>query len=470
MKMNNHCSVSGLVYRGLALAGAVNLCLLPSTALAAGSALSDQPRPMQIDSVPERVRPILEIGDTFLGAGNISPGITLPTGAVWQPNLIVWGELRTSIDYIDLEYDASGDDESSAWAYRADLYGQLSLSQTDRIVVGVRNFSDDSVAEEGGFPGRIFDPDSTSNEGEFDVSLAFMELNLAELFPRVRTSGQRRALDLDLAFGRQLVFAQEGMIANDFMDSVALSRNNISIPGGNTTRVSLFYAWNEVNRVNNQEDDDAQFFGLFTETDFPKSTVSLDIVGIEGDDTEDGIWLGLSAVQRIGKINTAFRLVHSEPLDDDGPFTTDGTLLVSEVNWQPVKTLDNVYVNVFWGIDDYQPASRGDLTGNALGLVGISFAGVGLGGYGAALDSDAIESFGGAIGYQKFFANNRRQVIVELGGRESTDDLERAQAAIAARFQQAIGNRFVLRLDGFLVKREDLNEGWGARTELQVKF
>ena len=437
----------------------------PAIVQAAGSALSTEPKPLQIDDVPDRVPPLLEIGDRFLGSGNISQGFEIPTGAVWQPSLVVWGEVRSGASYIDYE-PATGDEEFSDWANRIDLFGQLTLSQADRVVVGVRSFNED-----GEFFGKQFEPEEDNVDPSFDISLAFIEVNIAELFPNLSGSGVNRPLDLDLSIGRQQIFFQEGTIVNDNMDSIALARNNLSLFGNNNTRVAFVYAWNEVNRSNNVEDEDADFFGIFTETDFVKSTVNFDFATVNADDSGDGYWLGLSAVQRFGKINTAFRAVHSEPSGDETSLTSGGTLFVSEVSWTPVHTFDNVYVNLFYGLDEYQPASRDLATGGPLGIVGISFAAVGLGGYGAPLSNDAIESFGGALGYQMFFANNRRQLIVELGARDSYEgDVERQQVALAARYQHALGRRFIARLDGFVAERENLDSGWGARTELLLRF
>ena len=78
------------------------------------SALSDEPVPLQVDTIPMRPRPIAEIGDTFLGTGNISSGINLPTGAVWQPSFQAWGTFRTAVQ----SFDNTGSDRVSEWANR----------------------------------------------------------------------------------------------------------------------------------------------------------------------------------------------------------------------------------------------------------------------------------------------------------------------------------------------------------------
>jgi len=151
-----HRRGSNLVRTASAICALVLASASPVVSWAAGgpSELSDVALPLQLHLIPGRTKPLLEIGDTFLGPGNISPGFTLPTGAVWQPNLIVWGGFRTALSYVDDER-VTGDDYLSEWAYRLDLFAQVSLSQTERIVIGVRSFDENS-----GFAGRRFHPDA----------------------------------------------------------------------------------------------------------------------------------------------------------------------------------------------------------------------------------------------------------------------------------------------------------------------
>ena len=467
---NNPLKNNGLLFGASAAFRAVFamtlVCCIPATGWATeDSALNDEPVPLQIESVPDRVRPLIEIGDTFLGPGNIGAGFTLPTGAVWQPNLLVWGNVRSGINYIDDEV-FTGDDHYSEWANRIDLFAQLSLSQTERLVLAIRSFDED-----GRFAGYRFHPDSGSLDGlTADISAAFFEFNLAEIFPKTK-GNKRRGLDLDISIGRQPLMFQQSTLMVDSLDAIAVSRNNISLlPGASNSRATFLYAWNDVNRGNNVKDPDATLLGFLTETDFALSTVNFDMVWVESDVTGDGFYTGLSATQRLGRFNTAFRVVHSEPTSGSTFETTRGTLFVSEVSWTPHYTHNNVYANFFWAEDEFKSAARDFNTGGPLGLVGILYAAVGLGAYPAPLGNDARESYGGAVGYQMFFKNNRRQLIIEVGGRTDTDHSERGQLAVGARFQQAIKQHFVFRLDSYLSKRENFDAGWGARAEILIKF
>ena len=61
-------------------------------------------------------------------------------------------------------------------------------------------------------------------------------------------------------------------------------------------------------------------------------------------------------------------------------------------------------------------------------------------------------------------------VIIEVGGRDDTNGDDSGSIAIAARYQQAMGQHAILRLDGFIAGREHASPSSGLRTELVVKF
>ena len=200
------------------------------------SALSDEAKPLQVDEVPDRVRPILEIGDTFLGAGSIKSGFTLPTGAVWQPSFILWGNYRTAVNSFD-DGIVPGSERVTEWVNRLDLFGQLSLSQTERVVIGFRPFD-----KNGEFSGYRFNPNSDSvDASNDDVNLLYFEGNLAEIFPRFGRTG-RRGLDIDFSIGRQPLQFQEATLVVDTMDAVTFTRNNITLLPRRDARGRAFQA------------------------------------------------------------------------------------------------------------------------------------------------------------------------------------------------------------------------------------
>ena len=69
-----------------------------------------------------------------------------------------------------------------------------------------------------------------------------------------------------------------------------------------------------------------------------------------------------------------------------------------------------------------------------------------------------------------FFDETRKQVILEAGGRTGTKGDEASIFALGARYQQAIGQRTILRFDCFGAIPEEGDNAYGARVELQFKF
>ena len=103
------------------------------------------------------------------------------------------------------------------------------------------------------------------------------------------------------------------------------------------------------------------------------------------------------------------------------------------------------------------------------------FASQGLGRYTPAIYNQAENAYGFALGYQMFFDGVRRQVVFELGNRDSTTANGPNVVAILTRFQQAVGQRFVFQLDGFYsytdAHRMGIgHDGYGLRSEIRMNF
>ena len=72
--------------------------------------------------------------------------------------------------------------------------------------------------------------------------------------------------------------------------------------------------------------------------------------------------------------------------------------------------------------------------------------------------------------FTAFIDDIRKQVIFELGGRQSTDAEGDGLVALGARYQQAIGQHMVLQLDAFASHQESRDAGWGSRVEIRYEF
>lgn len=429
------------------------------------SRITDEQIPVDMDRFPKRPKPPIEWGDKILGQGPISKGFTIPTGARWQPSLWAFGNMRTAVQ----SFDAGGTTTSEA-AARMDLFTNLRLTGTERIVVGFR-----PLDQNGSFTRYQFQPESNDgwhDEGNLEINRLFFEGDFSELFPRAgRHGGQPKQLGFVL--GRQPLFIQEGIMINDNMDAFGITRNNIPVKGTSNFRVSALAAWNQVHRGNNREDESASLFGVFTEWDRLYYTYSVDIAHITADETTgSGSFIGISRRANKGGFNTQVSVNASFASDEDTAAMADGVVVMGELSFDLTGSVDLVYLNGFAAFDNYTSASRGPSNGGPFGRMGLLFASVGLGGYKAGLSNGAGEAVGFAAGWQHFF-NVRQQLIIELGtridqGQDGASDA--TSSALGLRFQQALGRHFLIQADAFTAYRSNLEEKFGSRVELRYKF
>jgi hypothetical protein len=428
-----------------------------------GSRLSDQPIPL--DKTLERPPPLLELGDPFLGTGNLQKGITLPTGAVWQPSLVLFGDFRTAVQTF-----SDGKNTFSEWADRLDFFANLQLTGTERVLLGLR-----PLDRNGKYFGYQFNSDP-GFKARLDGNLAmlFFEGDFGQLFPKLDLY-DRNSLDYGFSIGRQPLLLQDGLLLNDTIDSIGIVRNSLHTAWTSGWRLNFYYGWNYIHRNNNELDTSAQLLALSTTADFYWSTMQLDFVYVPASSqTGDGLYAGFGATQRImafgNAFNTTFRILGSAALNHATPQTSSGALLFSQVALTPKGTLDWVYLDLYVAIDKFSSAARGPDAGGPLGRIGILYEAIGLGRYGSALSNEADHSVGFALGYQMFFDTFRRQLILEVGARKDTKRTNLDAAAMGARLQQAIWRHLILQFDTFVAGGRHQGPGYGGRTELMVKF
>jgi hypothetical protein len=444
---------------------------------------SDQPAPLDLATFPERPAPIIELGDHFLGNGNIQKGITLPTGEVISPNFWVFGTFRTAVQTFDT--GSGPGNRVTEWANRLDIFGNLQLSATERVVVGwqpLDRYNPNGTTDYAGYriePKKTDGPDSSFSATPRTL---FFEGEFGEIFPHL-DQHDKKNFDYGFSVGRQPLTLQDGILANDnSVDMLTVTRNSVLIPGGSTVRISGLFGWGQIERSDytlasapNAQDPGALLFGIDSAADFPLSTVESDVLYESSSAYGDELFGGIGAIQRIGKLNTTFRVNSSLGINTENRKATTGTLLTAHLSYTLPATSDLVYLDAFWGINRFTSAARDPSAGGPLGAIGILNAAVGIGQYGAPLSNQADRAAGGAIGYQMFFGElKRRQLIIEVGGRAPTDNptsfREQAAAGIGVRFQQALGRRFIFILDTFGVGRESNDAAVGGRVELLTKF
>lgn len=422
------------------------------------------------EELPPRTKPLVELGPKFLSTGNISKGFVIPTGAVWTPSLWVYGNIRSAVQ----TYDIGADDDDAVveeWANRLDLFANIQLSGTERILIGFTPFHD---RDTGQFSGMVFndDEDESINQLNLELDTLFFEGDLAELFPKWDYLDSSKN-DIGFTVGRQNVLFSDGFIINDNMDGFGFSKNNIrfeSNPNIINWRSSLFVGLSGVNRNDNVEDEDSRLYAWFNQIDGVSTTYNVDIAYVTGEESGDLVNLSLDGTRRIGKTNATFRAAFSSALDDITLQSDDGVLLFGELSWIPKNTHNNLYLNGFIGIDNFTSVARGPLNGGPLGRTGLLFASQQIGSYPSALSNSAQEAAGLALGYQMFAKDKRTQFTLEAAGRfENRDELS-DEFGVAVRLQKALGYRSFWQLDGFVTDGQQSDTDYGVRLELQVKL
>lgn len=424
-----------------------------------------------LQPIPRRPDLIVETNEPFLDVGVLEQGIELPTGAVWRPAFWVFGTYRTGISY----FDNRAGTRFTEWSNRLDLFGQLNLTGTERLVVGVRPL-DKEVRNRRDFSSYDFNAGQTIDGANTDVQTLFFEGDFGELFPNIDPDDSR-ALDYGFSVGRQPMSFQQGLLINeDMIDAVTVTRNTLNGNGNLNLRATMVYAVDNINRNNNLDDRDARMVGLFTESDIASSTINADIVHVHTDDNTFGSLtaVGLSGIQRFhgfhNTYNTSLHLLASFPGDGETAASGQGELLFAQTSWTMHESEDVVYLNGFWAIDQFTSPARGPLAGGPLGQTGILFAAPGLGRFGAPLSNQASDAFGGSLGYQIFYDETRQQLTVEIGGRKDTNQINAAAIAAGGRYQRAIGQHWIMILDGSVNKMESREIAPGARVEFLAKF
>lgn len=423
--------------------------------------------------LPARPSLLVELGDGFLDTGKLDSGFEVPfIGAVWQPRFWAYAINRTT--YQSFKDGRSGNGRETEVANRLDLFANLQLTGTEKILLGLRPTDQNRPDRftRYSFTGR---EEGFNNELNWDVETLFFEGDFGSLFPVLDQAG---ILPIDYGFtvGRQPVVFQEGILINDTVDAVGIIRNNIPFPGASNLRVSAMWGWNRLDRNDIGTPSDEDMYGVFIAADTHTSTYNLDMIYVDDDDNRDGFYVGASSIQRIpswGGISTAFRVNASFALDEEvrGNVVGDGVLLTSELSKTVDGSDDIVYFNSFLGIGNFTQAGREAVVGGPLANTGILFASPNLSLYGAEInpftDDDVI---GGAVGYQAFWDNNRRNLILEVAGRHDLAGTGFDSLGLGFQLQQAVGQHVQLQLEGFYTFNEGREDGTGARAEVQVVY
>ena len=429
-------------------------------------------------TLPPRPNLFVELGDPFLDTGQLDAGFEVPViGAVWQPRLWAYMIWRTAFQSFDPGGDGSV--RETEVATRLDLYANLQLTGTEKLLVGFRPLDKNRANR---FTRYTFNGRGEEGfDGDFSIipETLFFEGDLGSLFPVFDEKG---VIPLDFGFtvGRQPIVFQEGILINDTVDAVGFVRNNIPFPGTSNLRISGLWAWNRVDRNDEFDTPNADLFGLFFNADTHTSTYNVDLVYVnDKGGPSDGFNIGAAAIQRMNiggeTYATAFRVNASFALDEEvagvpASVVGDGVLLTAEFSKHPHGSDDIVYFNPFIAIGNYTQAGREAVVGGPLANVGILFASPSLGNYLAEVNPFTDDVVGFALGYQAFWDNNRRNLILEIAGRESYNNTGPDSLGFGAQLQQAVGRNVQLQFEAYYTINDGEKDGAGTRAEVLVVY
>ena len=423
--------------------------------------------------LPARPELAVEVGNGFLDTGRLDAGFEIPViGAVWQPRL--WAYAINRLAFQSFKDGRSSNQRETEIANRLDLFFNLQLTGTEKILLGLRSFDNNRP---GDFTRYTFSgqEEGFNNELNLGVETLFFEGDLGSLFPFLDNSGVK-AIDYGFTVGRQPLVFQEGILINDTVDAVGFIRNNIPLPGTSNFRVSGIWGWNRLDRNDEARKSKEHMFGLFIAADTHTSTLNFDGIYVRDDENGDGLYGGFAAIQRLphwGGISTAFRVNASLALEDEIPGNVigDGVLFTAELSKTVPGSDDIVYFNSFLNIGNFTQAGREAIVGGPLANTGILFASPNLSTFGAEInpftDDDVV---GFAVGYQAFFDNKRRNLILEMAGRHDLSGNGFDSLGFGFQLQQAIGRYVQLTFESFYTINENREDGSGARAEIQIVY
>jgi len=346
-----------------------------------------------------------------------------------------------------------GNTRLSEWSNRLDLYGNLNLTATERILIGFRpldrnrNFTRYTFEAPSALKGE---EGNFEEEFNFKYTTFFFEGDFGQLFPFLDRN-DRYGLDLGFSVGRQQLNMQDGILLNDRIDSFGISKINLKHGWAVNHRATLLWGWNELNRNALAVDDsNSSLFGISNELDFNLTTAEFDVIYVDGDNfSGDGLYSGIGFTQRMYEFNSTYRILNSQGFGIETDNNQNGTLIFGEISKDLEYSQDYIYLNSFYGIDKFRSASRAPEFGGPLGSTGVLFGSLGLGRYGSPLNNQPDEAFGSAAGYQLFFNHKRQNVIFEIGGRYARSEIGQRAIAAGISFQSAVGRRNILRLDTY---------------------
>ena len=421
----------------------------------------------------ETQRPWVEWWRPFYTGGMYEPGVAVLSDVnLLTPSFIVYGDYRNGVGV----HRNNGKAVRSV-ASRLNLDMDLRLTGTERF-----HLFTGPLDHNGRFTRLDFSNDKAEFVEELDAQIdtAFFEGDLGAITGS--WLGDDAPFDLPFTCGLVPLLYQNGIWMEDAIAGFAVGapwKHNRALNWANY-EATFFAGFNQVTSpAFNNDNNAAAVYGTAWFIEAYNGYIETDYAYLDDLDKQDRSYhnAAIAYTRRyFGRISNSIRLIGN--IGQSGPAinrTADGALLLFEnslISAQPSTFVP--YWNCFVGNGRPQSVARAGNAGGILRNTGINFETDGLTNY-PTLNATASNSYGGAVGLNILRADFRKQLVFEFA---ALDTYGNPALSAAAGPEYALGTRFQTALNNRLIWRVDLMNGWfdnapdiyGTRTEIRWKF
>ena len=418
-------------------------------------------------------RPWVEWWRPFYTGGMYEPGVPVLSDVnLLTPAFTVYGDYRTGVGV----HRNNGKPVRSL-AQRLNLDMDLRLTGTERF-----HLFTGPLDHNGRFTRLDFSDNKVKFEEELDFQLdtAFFEGDLGAITGS--WLGDDAPVDLPFTCGMVPLLYQNGIWMEDAIAGFAVGapwKHSRALNWANYD-ATFFAGFNQVTSpAFNNDNNAAAVYGTAWFIEAYNGYIEADYAFLDDLDKLDRSYhnAAIAYTRRyFGRISNSVRLIGN--IGQSGPAinrSADGALLLFEnslISEQPSTFVP--YWNCFVGNGRPQSVARATNAGGILRNTGINFETDGLTGY-PTLNATASNSYGGAVGLNVLSADFRKQLVFEFA---ALDTYGNPALSAAAGPEYAIGTRYQTALNNRLIWRVDLMNGWfdnapdiyGTRSEIRWKF
>ena len=418
-------------------------------------------------------RPWVEWWRPFYTGGMYAPGIPVFSDVnLLQPSFLIYGDFRSAIGI-----NRVGGKPARSWANRLNLDMDMRFTATERF-----HMFTGPLDNNGQFT-RVDFSDGTArfeDELDFQPDTAFFEGDLGAMTGG--WIGDDAPFDLPFTCGLVPLLYQNGIWMEDAVAGFAFGapwRQQRQLNWANY-EASFFAGFNQVTSpafLNNN--NAAQVYGTAWFIEAYNGYIEADYAYLNDIDNSNFSYhnAAIAYTRRyFGRVSNSVRLIGNSGQNfARRDRTADGALLLFENSWISSHPSTFVpYWNLFAGSGSPQSVARAAGAGGILRNTGINFETDGLTNY-PTLNATGANAYGGATGINMLSADFRKQLVLEFAaldpyGGNTFGRAAGPQYAVGARYQKALNNWTILRLDAMNGWLDDAPDIYGMRSELRWKF